>query len=65
MDGEMTKPIMPTLREMEVGDVQVWPIERYDVVRVSMNRANLMMRPEGRKFSLSTKDLTVEVVRIA
>jgi hypothetical protein len=62
---EMKKPILPTIREMEVDEVQSWPIERYDTVRISMNRANLMMRPEGRKYSMRTKGLTVEVVRLA
>lgn len=61
----MKKPILPTIREMEVDEVQSWPIERYDTVRISMNRANLMMRPEGRKYSMRTKGLTVEVVRLA
>ena len=61
----MKKPILPTIRDMEVDEVQSWPIERYDTVRISMNRANLMMRPEGRKYSMRTKGLTVEVVRLA
>ena len=59
------KPILPTIREMEVDEVQSWPISRYDSVRISMNRANLMMRPEGRKYSMRTKGLAVEVVRLA
>lgn len=62
---ELKKPIIPILRKMAVDEVQEWPIERYDTVRISVNRANLIMRREGRKYGLKTKGLAVEVVRYA
>ena len=61
----MKKPIAPTIYRMEVGDVEAWPIDRYDSVRISTSRANIVKRAEGRKYSLRVKDLTVEVVRTA
>jgi hypothetical protein len=65
MNESEKKPIIPTLRDMRVNDVQEWPIERYDSIRITVSRANLMMRPEGKKFSIRAKDMKVEVIRIA
>lgn len=63
--AEVKKPIAPTIRNMCVGDVEAWPIERYDTVRISAGRLNLMMRPEKRKYSVRVNGMSVEVVRMA
>ena len=40
----MEKGITPVLAQMEVGDVESWPIERLDSVRVSAGRFKLKNR---------------------
>lgn len=56
---------MPTLKAMEVGDTERWPIERLDVVRVTTGRLAAMKRREGWKLQMKTAGLVVEVTRIA
>ena len=48
------KPVMPTLKAMKVGDTELWPIERLEVVRVTTGRLSAM-----------TAGLVVEVTRTA
>lgn len=62
---KMTKPVMPTLKAMGVGDTEMWPIERYDVVRVTAGRLAKMKRREGWMFKLKTVGLAIEVTRTA
>lgn len=59
------KPVMPTLKAMNVGDTEVWPIERLDVVRITTGRLSAMKRREGWKFQMKTAGLVVEVTRTA
>lgn len=62
---EDNKPVMPTLKRMKVGDVELWPIERLEVVRVTTGRLSAMKRREGWKFQMKTLGLVVEVTRTA
>lgn len=59
------KPVMPTLRAMKVGDTELWPVERLEVVRVTTGRLSTMKRREGWKFQMKTAGLVVEVTRTA
>lgn len=59
------KAVMPTLKAMEVGDTERWPIERLEVVRVTTGRLAAMKRREGWKLQMKTAGLVVEVTRIA
>lgn len=59
------KAVMPTLKAMEVGDTERWPIERLDVVRVTTGRLSAMKRREGWKLQMKTAGLVVEVTRMA
>ena len=60
-----TKAVMPTLKKMNVGDTESWPIERLEVVRVTTGRLGAMKRREGWKFQMKTAGLVVEVTRTA
>lgn len=60
---EDNKPVMPTLKRMKVGDTELWPIERLEVVRVTTGRLSAMKRREGWKFQMKTLGLVVEVTR--
>nr|DAK72182.1 MAG TPA: hypothetical protein [Caudoviricetes sp.] len=62
---EENKPVMPTLKRMKVGDTELWPIERLDVVRVTTGRISAIKRREGWKFQMKTLGLVVEVTRTA
>jgi hypothetical protein len=62
---EENKPVMPTLKRMKVGDTELWPIERLDVVRVTTGRISAIKRREGWKFQMKTLGLVVEVTRIS
>lgn len=62
---EENKPVMPTLKRMKVGDTELWPIERLEVVRVTTGRISAMKRREGWKFQMKTLELVIEVTRIA
>ncbi len=62
---EENKPVMPTLKRMKVGDTELWPIERLEVVRVTTGRISAMKRREGWKFQMKTLGLVVEVTRIS
>lgn len=59
------KPVMPTLKAMKVGDTELWPVERLDVVRVTTGRLSAMKRREGWKFQMRTAGLVIEVTRTA
>ncbi len=59
------KAVMPTLKAMEVGDTERWPIERLEVVRVTTGRLAAMKRREGWKLQMKTAGLVVEVTRMA
>lgn len=59
------KAVMPTLKAMEVGDTERWPIERLEVVRVTTGRLSAMKRREGWKLQMKTSGLVVEVTRMA
>lgn len=59
------KAVMPTLKAMEVGDTEKWPIERLEVVRVTTGRLAAMKRREGWKLQMKTAGLVVEVTRTA
>lgn len=56
---------MPTLKDMKVGDTELWPVERLEVVRVTTGRLSAMKRREGWKFQMKTVGLVVEVTRTA
>lgn len=62
---EDNKPVMPILKRMKVGDTELWPIERLEVVRVTTGRISAMKRREGWKFQMKTLGLVVEVTRTA
>lgn len=62
---EENKPVMPTLKRMKVGDTELWPIERLEVVRVTTGRISAMKRREGWKFQMKTLGLVIEVTRTA
>ena len=38
MKEDERKPIAPTLRNMEVNDVEEWPLERIDTVTMTVGR---------------------------
>ena len=59
------KAVMPTLKAMEVGDTERWPIERLEVVRITTGRLAAMKRREGWKFQMKTAGLVVEITRTA
>ena len=59
------KPVMPTLKAMKVGDTELWPVERLEVVRVTTGRLSAMKRREGWKFQMKTVGLVIEVTRTA
>lgn len=65
MVGVNVKPVMPTLRRMKVGDTEAWPIERLEVVRISVGRMNAMKRAEGWKLQMKTEGLVINVTRTA
>ncbi len=65
MVGVNVKPVMPTLRRMKVGDTEAWPIERLEVVRISVGRMNAMKRAEGWKLTMKTEGLVINVTRTA
>ena len=56
---------MPTLKAMKVGDTELWPVERLEVVRVTTGRLSAMKRREGWKFQMNTAGLVIEVTRTA
>lgn len=56
---------MPTLKIMKVGETAKWPIERFDVVRVTTGRLKTIKRRDGWDFQMKTKGLVVEVTRTA
>ena len=62
---EDNKPVMPILKRMKVGDTELWPVERLEVVRVTTGRLAAMKRREGWKFQMKTLGLVVEVTRTA
>jgi len=64
VDG-MKKPVMSVLREMKIGDVESWPIERVESVRICTYRMAMINRRKGWKFSRKTEGLNVIVTRIA
>lgn len=65
MNEGMRKPIMPTLEAMEVGDVEQWPIERLDTVRVTVGRLNAKKARESAYYSMAMdkKNFVIEVTR--
>jgi len=50
---------------MKVGDTEAWPIERLEVVRISVGRMNAMKRAEGWKLTMKTEGLVINVTRTA
>ena len=62
---EEKKPITPTLKSMKVGDVEAWPIERLDAVRISVGRVSAIKRREGWKYITRINGLSYEVTREA
>jgi hypothetical protein len=50
---------------MKVGEKVEFPIERYDVVRVTTGRLNLLKKREGAHYSHATRGLVIEVTRRA
>lgn len=59
------KAIAPTLRKMQVGDVEKFPVERHSVVRVTANNLSIALRRQGVKFEVKAVGLVVEVTRTA
>lgn len=64
-EDEEKKPIAPTLRNMEVNDVEAWPLERTDTVTMTVGRFSRKFRAKGIKFRTWTEKLEVKVQRIA
>lgn len=64
-EDEERKPISPTLRSMEVNDVEAWPLERIDTVTMTVGRFSRKFRAKGIKFRTWTEKLEVKVQRIA
>lgn len=64
-ENEEKKPIMPTLKAMKVGEKEEFPIERYDNVRITVSRLNLMMRQYGKHYSYMTQGGVMIVTRKA
>nr|DAN49392.1 MAG TPA: hypothetical protein [Caudoviricetes sp.] len=62
---EEKKPVVPTLRNMAVGDVEAWPIERMEVVRNSVNRYMTQNRRSGVRFALRCVEFDVTITRTA
>lgn len=62
---EKKKPIMPILKKMKVGDVEVYPAERYDTMCVTIARAHFMFRAKGIKYKTKRKGLEIIVTRIS
>lgn len=62
---EKKKPILPTIKKMEVGDIETWDIERFDTVRVLVGNFKRMNRRKQVDFSIKTVGLVVEVTRTA
>lgn len=60
---EEKKRIAPTLREMEVGDVEMFPKESYTSLFVTISRLQFMRK--GRKWSVRRCDAGVKVTRTA
>ena len=65
MKEDERKPIAPTLRNMEVNDVEEWPLERIDTVTMTVGRFSRKFRAKGIKFRTWTDKLEVKVQRIA
>lgn len=61
----MEKGITPVLAQMVVGDVESWPIERLESVRVSVGRFKLKNRRSGWNYSMKAEGLSVVVTRTA
>ena len=63
-EDEEKKPIAPTLRKMEVNDVEAWPLDRIDSVTMTVGRFSRKFRAKGVKFRTWTEALEVKVQRI-
>lgn len=61
----MEKGITPVLAQMAVGDVESWPIERLESVRVSVGRFKLKNRRCGWNYNMKAEGLSVVVTRTA
>lgn len=61
--GIKKKPISSTLKNMKVGDVERYPIERMASVRVTAYQVATQMRREKVVFSVIPRGLHVEVTR--
>lgn len=59
----MEKAIAPILEKMKVGQVEAWPIERNDSVRVTVSRIQVKHRREGWKYRMNIKGMEVHVTR--
>lgn len=59
------KPIAPSLRSMQIGEEQTFPIERLVTVRVTVGRLHQMQRRKGVRYTVRTVGLNVTVKRIA
>ena len=59
------KPIVPILENMEIGQTEEWPIERYNSVRISCYRVNTMKKRKGYNFRCSVRGLVISVTRIS
>lgn len=61
------KAVSQVLRDMSIGEVQSWPIDRYETVRVLVGRMQLIYAGQGRKYSVKSmpKQLRVDVTRTA
>ena len=62
---EKKKPIMPILKKMKVGDVEVYPAERYDTVRITVANFNLMNKRKGVFLTNKRKGLEIIVTRVS
>ena len=62
---EEKKPIMPILKKMKVGDVEVYPAERYDTVRITVANFNLMNKRKGVFLTNKRKGLEIIVTRVS
>lgn len=62
---ETNKPIMPTFRAMKVGDVESFPVERIESVRVTVRRYMDIHKRQKAVLKTRIEGLEIKVSRIS
>lgn len=57
------EPIMPRIREMGIGDVAYYPIDRYNSVRTAVYAGLAPERADGKKWTINV-DLAGKSVKV-